>query len=263
MQIIIYNFFKLRNKPDFTVRTCNNKELLYKSNLGNIDNHNNNGVINLSKFNNNMINFSFDDGNKYSFCIEKSGKVIAKICSNNMIFKIVNNTLIRISENKFNQTRLKNNRKYSSRKYWNIFWNCLHYISYIYPDNPSDSDKFQITEMVKIMSINGISCPYCRKHFNIWASKHNINNYYNSKSDLKMYFIDLHNDVNKRNKKKILSYEKVDIIYENFDTSELKYYYLDIDELYNKGTVFEFLKIINSFTRQKLLKENKVLKYEN
>lgn len=156
----------------------------------------------MSEFKNNMINFSFDDNNKYSFCIEKSNQVLEKINSNNLIFKIVNNSLIRISENEFNQVRLKNTRKYIRRKHWNIFWNCLHYITYIYPNNPSDNDKLQIKEMVKIMSINGIRCPYCRKHFNLWASEHNINNYYNSRSDLKMYFIDLHNDVNKRNKKK-------------------------------------------------------------
>ena len=64
MEIIIYNYFKLGNKPDITIRTCNNKELFYKSNLNNIKNSNDNGIINLSKFKNNMINFSFDDNNK-------------------------------------------------------------------------------------------------------------------------------------------------------------------------------------------------------
>ena len=263
MQIIIYNYFILKNKPDITIRTCNNKELFYKIKLDNINNHNNNGIICLSKFQNNMINFSFDDNNKYTFCIESNNKVISKINSNNLIFKIVNNSLIKISESKFNQIRLKNNRKYSSIKYWNIFWNCLHYITYIYPEIPSDDDKFQIKEMMKIMSINGIRCPYCRRHFNSWVSKHDINNYYSSRHALKKYFIDLHNDVNKRNKKKILSYEEENKIYINFDTSELKYYNLDIDKFYKKGTVYEFLKIINSFTRQKLLKESKVLKYES
>ena len=117
MQIIIYNYFKLESKPDITIRTCKNKELFYKIKFGNIINSDNNGIISLSEFKNNMINFSFDDNNKYSFCIEKSNQVLEKINSNKLIFKIVNNSLIRIPENEFNQVRLKNTRKYIRRKH--------------------------------------------------------------------------------------------------------------------------------------------------
>ena len=31
--------------------------------------------------------------------------------------------------------------KKSAIKFWHIYWNCLHYVSYIYPDNPTDIQK--------------------------------------------------------------------------------------------------------------------------
>lgn len=261
MDLVFYNYFKLEKKPEIYIHTCNNIKLILKST--NIKNINGNGIINLSKYLNNFIKISFENDLKYIFAIGLNGKILLKIDTNLLIYKIINNRLNRISEEKFNSLKLGNLRRKSSLKYWHLFWNCIHYVSYIYPDKPTIKDKEQIEKMIEIISTKeGIKCPKCRKHFIYWVSQNDVKMYYNSKNELIKYFVNLHNDINYKNRKKLLSYQEVDKIYKNYDTTELISYYLDIDKFYNNGNVYDFVKNINSFTRQKLLKEFNVIKYE-
>ena len=78
---------------------------------------------------------------------------------------------------------------------------------------------------------------------------------YNSRNELIVYFINLHNNVNLRNKKPLFNRNQVDEIYLNFNDSNLIEYKLNIKKLYNEGAIYKLPDIINSFTRQKILKE--------
>ncbi len=148
--------------------------------------------------------------------------------------------------------------KKSAIKFWGLYWASLHYLSYIYPDNPSNiqkEQKEQIYKLIEIMKNNGILCARCRHHFNVWCNKNDINLFDNNKNDLINYFINLHNDVNKRNKKRIVDRKEVDLIYIDFNDKILIEYKLDIKKLFEENRIYELPDIINTFTRQQLLVE--------
>lgn len=95
-----------------------------------------------------------------------------------------------------------------SMKRWNYYWYNLHYFSLnYYPNNPTPQNKQQVCDLVKVMSTTGIPCPRCKAHFNQYIHNHPIENSYGSAMDLFKYFVELHNDVNKRNGKQIFSLE--------------------------------------------------------
>jgi len=148
--------------------------------------------------------------------------------------------------------------KKSAIKFWGLYWASLHYLSYIYPDNPSNiqkEQKEQIYKLIEIMKNNGILCARCRHHFNTWSKNNDIKLFYNNKNDLINYFINLHNDVNKRNKKRIVDRKEVDLIYIDFNDKILMEYKLDIKKLFEENRIYELPDIINTFTRQQLLVE--------
>ena len=145
--------------------------------------------------------------------------------------------------------------KKSAIKFWRLYWASLHYLSYIYPENPSDKQKEQIYKLIDKMKKDGILCKRCRGHFNIWCNNNDIKLFYNNRNNLINYFINLHNDVNKRNKKKIFDRKEVDILYNNYDDKTLIEYKLNVKKLFEENKVYEIPDIINSFTRQQLLVE--------
>lgn len=160
-----------------------------------------------------------------------------------------------------NHELIKNNRHKSSIKFWHLYWNSLHYLSYNYPDNPSEENKNQIINLVNKMKMNGIACSYCRGHFNKWCINNNIQKYIDNKNNLISFFINLHNDVNLRNKKKIFSRDEVDKIYLNFDYSYLLKYKLDVLSLFKNNKLDNLPDIINSQTRHILLDEFDIIKF--
>lgn len=147
------------------------------------------------------------------------------------------------------------NVKKSAIKFWGLYWASLHYLSYIYPINPTDEQKEQVYKLIEIMKKNGILCERCRNHFIIWCSSNDIRSNYNSSDELINYFINLHNNVNERNKKRKFSRKEVDLIYNNFNDSMLIEYKINVKKLFNENKIYELPDIINSFTRQKLLVE--------
>ena len=151
--------------------------------------------------------------------------------------------------------------KKSAIKFWGLYWASLHYLSYIYPDNPSNEQKEQIYKLIEKMRNNGILCTRCRNHFNLWCNDNDIKLHYNNKNNLIDYFINLHNDVNKRNNKKLFSRNEVDLIYNNFDDKILINYKINIKQLFEENKVYELPNIINSFTRQMLLVEFGIIEF--
>lgn len=154
---------------------------------------------------------------------------------------------------------LKKGVSISARRFWNIYWNNLHLLSFNYPENPSDDDKKQITNLNNIMMKNGITCSRCKKHFIEQNKANPIELSFNSRDDLIKWYIDIHNNVNKTNKKKILTIEEVKKIYKDFNYEEfVKKYKIDVIDLFKKRKLDILPRIINTTTRQILWKEYNV-----
>ena len=162
-----------------------------------------------------------------------------------------------MTKNEYNKNELliKKNRNKSANKFWHLYWNSLHYLSYNYPKNPTLQNKKQITNLVSKMRRDGIACSYCRSHFNKWCINNDIKKYIDNRNNLINFFINVHNDVNNRNNKKILSRNEVDKIYLNFDYNYLLKYGLDVVTLFNNNNLDNLPDIINTYTRHILLDE--------
>ena len=64
-----------------------------------------------------------------------------------------------------------------------------------------------------INELKTIKCDECRKHYIADHDKHNVEDVVKDNENLINYFFNLHNDVNKRNNKQILSRTECDKLY--------------------------------------------------
>jgi len=88
-------------------------------------------------------------------------------------------------------------------------WKFMHYITLAYPDNPSDIDKQNMRAFFSSIG-NILPCEKCRLNFLKHTSSIPLNeNVLSSRFDLVNWLINIHNEVNKINGKKILSYDEV------------------------------------------------------
>jgi hypothetical protein len=89
-------------------------------------------------------------------------------------------------------------------------WDTLHLYAHNFPDNPSELEKHSASNFYRSFS-GAISCVNpCRVHYHQYLETYPIENYLDSRSSLKQYVVDLHNDVNKRLGKPLLTCEQVD-----------------------------------------------------
>ena len=84
-------------------------------------------------------------------------------------------------------------------------WHFLHFVCLNYPDFPTDAEKEWYKEFFDLLP-KVMPCPPCGIHFEQNMKKHPIR--LDSKKDLFEWCIDMHNEVNAMNGKKVLSYEE-------------------------------------------------------
>ena len=263
MKIIIYNYYKYNFKCNLIIYLLKyNKRITINSSKLKKDGNNAYYIYNPFKYCKHKIYLTTLKHLKIEILLDNKSLFSNKtgIC----YFDFINKNNIKIlTKNEYNKdmSLLRRNKYKSSMKYWHLYWNCLHYLSYIYPDNPSNDNKNQIIILVNKMKKNGIKCSYCRRHFNKWCSNNDIQKYVNNKNNLISFFINLHNDINLRNKKKIFSKDEVDKIYLNFDYNYLLKYKLDVLSLFKKNKLNILPDIINSQTRYILLNEFDIIKF--
>lgn len=171
-------------------------------------------------------------------------------------FESENNIIKKLSREKYNIEKKKKSTmiRNSGLLYWNLYWYNLHWLSINYPLNPSPEQINQVNKLVEIMQTpNGISCSKCRNHFKLWVKNNPISEHNNDKISLFKYFVDCHNDVNKRNKKKVWSLD------EAFDTyvlkkweTELEKYGFNVLNLFKDNKLVEFPKLLNTVGRKKI-----------
>ena len=91
-------------------------------------------------------------------------------------------------------------------------WVFLHSITMNYPEKPTDEDKRNFD--IFFSSIGKVlPCKICKKHYENNLKINPIN--LNSKKELVTWLINIHNEVNKLNNKKIYTYNEVIKLYEN------------------------------------------------
>ena len=153
---------------------------------------------------------------------------------------------------KFNLNQLINVKN----RYYNLYWDNLHWLAYNYPDNPLESDKNEIIKLITAIKNRGILCPLCTMHFINWSKNNCITQATQSKQKLMDYFWRLHNDVNKRNKKMEYSYNDLLNQYQTAP-SYLKNYGVDIIQIFNNKNLENFPNLFNTIGFEKIKGEFK------
>lgn len=105
-------------------------------------------------------------------------------------------------------------------------WKFIHLLTLNYPNKPSFEDKYNYKEF--ILSLQKVlPCETCSQHFQKHIQNNNFDDILKSRETLFEWFVDVHNSVNKQNKKKEWSYSKA---YNNLKVSN------------NQSFIFTYLK---------------------
>ena len=91
-------------------------------------------------------------------------------------------------------------------------WTFLHSITLYYPNNPTNEQKMYHKQLFENLQ-NILPCPTCAKHYQENLKKFNLDEALESKDKLTKWLIDIHNEVNKKNNKRIYSFDEVIKIY--------------------------------------------------
>lgn len=99
-------------------------------------------------------------------------------------------------------------------------WKFLHYISLGYPKNPSLDQKRYYREFIQSLPYI-LPCRSCREHFHKTLKCYDITKVINSRKEMFEFFVDAHNQVNRKNNKPVYSYQKV---YDDFEIKKKQTY---------------------------------------
>ena len=148
---------------------------------------------------------------------------------------------------------MDNSKKNLSPMIWGpCGWIFLHSISYSYPIEPTEIHKQQYYNFLDNLKYV-LPCEMCRKHYTTYFSENKPK--LNSRDEFVEWLIDLHNDVNKRNNKKIYTYEEIHKKYMELYKNKKKLNPLTDDELEEIKFCFAlFLVVIFIFSIWKVVK---------
>ena len=113
-------------------------------------------------------------------------------------------------------------------------WTFLHSITFQYPESPSDMEKQKYYVFFNSLK-NVLPCPVCRGHYE--TNLENLPIRLDTRQELIEWLIDVHNEINIMNNKKVYSYDEVYEIYN-------KMYDNNISNQSNKVDYFYILFII-------------------
>lgn len=114
-------------------------------------------------------------------------------------------------------------------------WTFLHTVTYNYPENPTEDDKRNFYNFFDSLQ-NVLPCEKCKGHYKQNIQKYDLKKSLGSREDLVKWLIDLHNDVNRDNGKKVWSYSDVFNKYQDMYKP---------DNLINKVIIFVIICIVS------------------
>ena len=95
-------------------------------------------------------------------------------------------------------------------------WGFFHAASFNYPETPSTHDRMAWSDLLHALTTT-LPCSVCRKHFALEVERvlkdRERSRVLDSRDTLTHWLVDVHNDVNVRNKKRVWSYEEVLQVY--------------------------------------------------
>lgn len=99
---------------------------------------------------------------------------------------------------------------------WGVHgWKFIHHIALGYPVEPTENDKNNYKSFFSLLG-NVLPCHICSDHYNENLLKHPLNDeVLSTKMNFINWTIDMHNEVNKKNGKKIYGYDEALILIKN------------------------------------------------
>lgn len=129
-----------------------------------------------------------------------------------------------------------------------LLWHIIHYLTFIYPDNPSEEEKNIFSNFFVLHLQNTLSCKPCQEKYNKQINEINLDFLFSSKKNLFNFFVDLHNEISTKKNRiggvihETYNYEEIEEFYKKYDFGEyfkIKYN-LDIEFLI-KNKLYEEL----------------------
>lgn len=93
-------------------------------------------------------------------------------------------------------------------------WKFLHSVALKYPDNPSDNDKNNYLLFFDNLQ-HVLPCPKCKENYKDHLKKFPLKESLEDNISLFKWTVDIHNEVNSMNNKKIYSYDEALQLYTN------------------------------------------------
>lgn len=93
-------------------------------------------------------------------------------------------------------------------------WIFLHTITFNYPINPTPEQKMKHKELFENLAYT-LPCARCAQHYSQNLKKYPLDKALETRDTFIHWLIDIHNEVNKKNNKKIYSYDEVKKIYKD------------------------------------------------
>lgn len=110
---------------------------------------------------------------------------------------------------RFTEDDLQEQKNVHMRELWGI----LHDLSFCYPTNTPELPLQNIMRALLDFELAQIPCPVCRAHYVSFKATKNLNVVCRRRLNLATFLIDLHNDVNKRLGKPVLSFAQAFKLY--------------------------------------------------
>ena len=112
--------------------------------------------------------------------------------------------------NRNNMSKLQH--KQYKEQHMSKVWKLLHKLSFCYLYNPSDILQKKMCQFLTI-DVKNIRCYTCQKHYSEYLKNNNVEYACQSRLFLIKWLINLHNNINVINNKKVLTYYEVFKIY--------------------------------------------------
>ena len=91
-------------------------------------------------------------------------------------------------------------------------WYKLHVKTFEYSKYPTETEKKNAVDYFKTVDTL-LPCTICKQHYNEYLIRRPVEYHVDTRDELAVWLIDLHNEINSQNNKKILSYREVFDIY--------------------------------------------------
>ena len=123
-----------------------------------------------------------------------------EIKTSNTGFSLIDEDLISCADNDFlliHQIKSITLNKFLQKKIHHLLWHIFHSFSVMYPENPSEEEKFRTKNFInKITTDLSIICSSCSRKKDTFIQNYDIDLAVSSKTNIIQFFCDYHKEVN-------------------------------------------------------------------